>query len=143
MAREMNLSETLFVLPAEVDGDARVRVFTPNQELPFAGHPVLGGAVLIGEAVARENVRLETGLGVIPVDLERQDGRATFGRMEQAIPDWRPYEQEAELLEALGVAGSGLPVEAYPNGPLHVYVELDSEDAVAALTPSFSALAEL
>jgi trans-2,3-dihydro-3-hydroxyanthranilate isomerase len=143
LAREMNLSETLFLLPAEADGDVRVRIFTPNQELPFAGHPVLGCAVLVGEALGREKVRLETGLGVIPVDLERRDGGTPFGRMEQAIPDWRPYEQEAELLAALGVEHSSLPVEAYPNGPLHVYVELEDEDAVTALTPDFSALAEL
>ena len=143
LAREMNLSETLFLLPAEADGDGRVRIFTPNQELPFAGHPVLGCAVLVGEALGREKVRLETGLGVIPVDLERRDGGTPFGRMEQAIPDWRPYEQEADLLAALGVEHSSLPVEAYPNGPLHVYVELEDEDAVTALTPDFSALAEL
>jgi trans-2,3-dihydro-3-hydroxyanthranilate isomerase len=59
------------------------------------------------------------------------------------IPDWRPYEHESELLAALGVQRSFLPVEAYPNGPFHVYVELDSEEAVAALRPNFAALTEL
>ena len=59
------------------------------------------------------------------------------------IPTWRPYEHEAQLLRALGVERSGLPVEAYPNGPLHVYVELQSEEAVATLRPDLRALAEL
>jgi trans-2,3-dihydro-3-hydroxyanthranilate isomerase len=143
LAREMNFSETVFVLPAEDRGDSRVRIFTPNEELPFAGHPVLGCAFVVGDALDRDTVRLETGLGVVPVELERENGRAVFGRMQQVIPEWRPYEREAELLAALGVERSGLPVEAYPNGPLHVYVELESEQAVAGLKPNIAALAEL
>jgi trans-2,3-dihydro-3-hydroxyanthranilate isomerase len=63
--------------------------------------------------------------------------------MQQAIPDWRPYEREGELLAALGVERSGLPVEAYPNGPLHVYVALENGQAVAALRPNFVALVDL
>jgi trans-2,3-dihydro-3-hydroxyanthranilate isomerase len=143
LARELNFSETLFVLPAEGDGDVRVRIFTPTLELPFAGHPVLGCAFVVGAELGRDTVRLETGLGVIPVELTRENGRITFGRMEQRVPDWRPYEREGELIAALGVDSSGLPVEAYPNGPLHVYVELESEEAVAALRPDLAALADL
>jgi trans-2,3-dihydro-3-hydroxyanthranilate isomerase len=143
LAREFNFSETLFVIPPEGEGDARVRIFTPDRELPFAGHPVLGCAFVVGEGLTSDTVRLETGVGTIPIELERGDGRITFGRMEQRVPEWHPYEREAELLAALGVNRSGLPVEAYPNGPLHVYVELESEDAVAALKPDFAALGEL
>jgi trans-2,3-dihydro-3-hydroxyanthranilate isomerase len=143
LALEMGFSESTFVLPAERGGEARIRIFTPRYELPFAGHPVLGTAFVVGKSVGRDVVRLETGLGVIPIVLERKDGRVVFGRMEQAIPDWRPYERERELLAALGVERSGLPVEAYPNGPLHVYVELEGEEAVAALRPDLSALADL
>ena len=143
LARELNFPETLFVFPAEAEGDVKVRIFTPARELPFAGHPVLGCAFVVGDELGRDTVRLETGLGVTPVELERENGRITFGRMEQQIPEWRPYERADELLAALGVGASELPVEAYPNGPLHVYVELGSEDAVAALHPDFSALAEL
>jgi trans-2,3-dihydro-3-hydroxyanthranilate isomerase len=119
-----------------------VRIFTPDRELPFAGHPVLGCAFVVGEDLGSNTVRLETGLGTIPIELERDDGRITFGRMEQGVPEWRPYEREGELLAALGVKRSTLPVEAYPNGPLHIYVELESEDAVAALRPNFAALGE-
>src|SRR6266545_2192307 len=88
-------------------------------------------------------VRLETGLGVVPVELDRSGGRIVFGWMDQPIPSWQPYERQDELLAALGVEGSLLPVEAYANGPLHVYVELDSQAAVAGLHPDFAALGKL
>jgi trans-2,3-dihydro-3-hydroxyanthranilate isomerase len=143
LAREMNFSETIFVLPAEGNGDVRVRIFTPRRELPFAGHPVLGCAFVVGDTLRQGTVRLETGLGLIAVELERDRERIVFGRMRQKIPAWRPYEHEQELLHALGVERSGLPVEAYPNGPLHVYVEVASKQAVATLSPDFAALAAL
>jgi trans-2,3-dihydro-3-hydroxyanthranilate isomerase len=143
LARELNFSETVFALPPEHGGDARIRIFTPARELPFAGHPVLGSAFVIGAALERSTVRLETGLGLLPVELRREGERIVFGRMQQRAPSWRPYEHEAELLGALGVERSGLPVEAYQNGPLHVYVELQSEQAVASLRPDMRALAEL
>jgi trans-2,3-dihydro-3-hydroxyanthranilate isomerase len=143
LAREMNLSETVFLLPAEEGGDARARIFTPLAELPFAGHPTLGTAFAIAAALESASVRLETGIGVIPVELERRGDRAGFGRMQQAIPTRKPFEREAELLAALGVERSSQPVEAYENGPLHVYVELESPDAVAGLRPDMGALTEL
>jgi trans-2,3-dihydro-3-hydroxyanthranilate isomerase len=143
IAREFNLSETVFVLPAENGGDARVRIFTPSAELPFAGHPVLGTAVVLGEAAGTQTIRLETGAGVVPVELARENGRIVSGRMRQPIPVWEPYEQAGQLLAALGVQSSGLPVEAYRNGPRHVYVELPSEQALASLQPDLRALATL
>jgi trans-2,3-dihydro-3-hydroxyanthranilate isomerase len=142
-ARELNLSETVFFLPAEDTGDVRVRIFTPASELPFAGHPVLGSAFVLGEALGASRVVLETGAGAVPVELERTGDRITFGRMEQPIPVPEPYEHAEALLAALGVARSGLPVEAYRQGPRHVYVELPSEADVAALKPDQRALAEL
>jgi trans-2,3-dihydro-3-hydroxyanthranilate isomerase len=137
------LSETVFVLPATQEGDVSVRIFTPNNELPFAGHPVLGCAFVVGETLRSTLVRLETGAGVVPVELSREGTRIVFGRMRQPIPTWQPYERAEELLAALRVEQSKLPVEAYRNGPLHVYVMLDSEEAVAALKPDLSALADL
>src|SRR5947207_7889305 len=130
-------------MPAEVGGYSRVRIFTTRHEMPFAGHPVLGSAFVIGDALDRDTVRLETGLGVVPIVLERENGRIVFGRMQQLIPDWVPYDREGELLAALGVERSGLPVEAYANGPLHVYVELETEEAIGALRPHFAALIDL
>jgi trans-2,3-dihydro-3-hydroxyanthranilate isomerase len=142
-AREMNLSETVFFRPAGQHGDVRVRIFTPASELPFAGHPVLGSAFVLGQVTGAARVVLETGAGPVPVELERDGDRIVFGRMEQPIPVAEPYEHAAELLAALGVPHSGLPVEAYRNGPRHVYVELASEAEVAALRPDHRALAAL
>jgi trans-2,3-dihydro-3-hydroxyanthranilate isomerase len=143
IAREMNLSETVFVLPAEQDGDARIRIFTPGAELPFAGHPTLGTAFVLGEPLRRDEIRLETGAGIVPVALERRDGRVVFGRMQQPIPTWESYVSADELLLALGVERSRLPVDAYTNGPTYAYVELEDEEAVAALEPDFAALERL
>jgi trans-2,3-dihydro-3-hydroxyanthranilate isomerase len=142
-ALELNLSETVFFLPAAHGGDIGVRIFTKASELPFAGHPVLGSAFVLGETLGAPRVILETGAGAVPVELEWTADRVTFGRMEQPIPVPEPYEDAAALLAALGVPGSGLPVEAYRNGPRHVYVELPSEADVAALRPDQRALAEL
>jgi trans-2,3-dihydro-3-hydroxyanthranilate isomerase len=143
LARELNLSETEFMLPASGQDDCRIRIFTPTRELPFAGHPVLGAAFVAGSALERDAIILETGAGPVHVELAREAGRFVFGRMRQPIPTWRAYEHETELLLALGVERSGLPVEAYENGPVHVYVELDSEAAVAQLRPDIGALADL
>jgi trans-2,3-dihydro-3-hydroxyanthranilate isomerase len=142
LAREMNLSESVFLLPPEGEGHARLRIFTPWMELPFAGHPVLGSACLVARNLSEDTVRLETGAGTVPVILQRRAREVSFGRMRQPIPTWAPYPRAAELLVALGIAGSLLPVEAYRNGPDHVYVELPDEDAVAALAPDIGALAD-
>jgi trans-2,3-dihydro-3-hydroxyanthranilate isomerase len=141
LARETKLSETVFVLPAAADdADVRIRIFTPAQELPFAGHPTLGSAFVLGGPLQRIVIRLETGAGIVPVELEREGARIVFGRMDQPLPSWAPFEREAELLAALGVERSGLPVEIYALGPSHVYVELESPEAVAALRPDLGAL---
>jgi trans-2,3-dihydro-3-hydroxyanthranilate isomerase len=63
--------------------------------------------------------------------------------MLQPIPHGEPYDRAAELLSGLGLESSALPVEVYRNGPMHVYVALDSEDAVASLEPDLNALAKL
>ena len=133
--RELNLSETVFVLPATGDGDARVRIFTPFAELPFAGHPVLGTAFALGEGSDAPGVTLETGAGSVPVALQRESGRVVFGEMDQPIPANEPFERQQELLAAIGVERAELPIEAYRNGPLHVYVALGGEDEVAAVRP--------
>ena len=142
-ARELNLSETVFFLPAENSGDVRMRIFTPTEELAFAGHPVLGSAFVLGEVLGTSSLALETGLARVPVELERTGNRITFGWMEQPVPAPEPYEDADALLAALGVPRSELPVEAYRNGPRHVYVELASEAAVAGLWPDQRALAQL
>jgi trans-2,3-dihydro-3-hydroxyanthranilate isomerase len=143
LAREMNVAETVFLLPPTGGGDVRIRIFTPLAELPFAGHPVLGTAFVVGAALGADAVTLETGAGLVPIALERDGDRIVFGRMRQPIPGWEPYERAGELLAALGAERSELPVELYRNGPPHVYVQLASEQAVAALRPDLAALADL
>jgi trans-2,3-dihydro-3-hydroxyanthranilate isomerase len=142
LAREMNFSETVFVLPSE-DGHARIRIFTPTNEMLFAGHPTLGSAFVLAGPLQLDEIRLETGKGVIPVRLEREGARIVFGRMEQPLPTIELYAEADTLLEALGVERSELPVEAYDNGMGHVYVTLGSEEEVAALKPDLSRLTDL
>lgn len=162
VAREMNLSETVFLLtadeerglvppeevPPEPGGDheaganARLRIFTPVAELAFAGHPVLGAAFVVGSRGVADIVRPDRrgghrGRAAAPGGGDRGRGDAA------ADPRARAVAGADRLLAALGVERSGLPVEAYDNGALHVYVELESEAAVAALRPDLGALAEL
>jgi trans-2,3-dihydro-3-hydroxyanthranilate isomerase len=143
LARELNLSETVFVYPPAQGGHARIRIFTPVSELPFAGHPVLGTAFVLGAPLQLPVIVLETGLGPIPVALERDGPRITFGRMTQPRPTAEPFRAAPALLAALGVARSELPVELYVNGPRHVFVALASEAAVADLRPDLGAVARL
>ncbi len=144
VARELNLSETVFVLPVAPDqGDALVRIFTPNTELPFAGHPLLGSAVVVAWALRKHEVRLVTQAGTIRVQIENAAECTAFGRMEQPMPTIEPFVAVDELLAALGVTTSGLPIDVYCNGPHHTFVELASEAAVAELAPDMTALAGL
>src|SRR5262249_6044011 len=129
-----------FVLTARKGGDARIRIFTPVNELPFAGHPLLGTAIALGMRTQADTLRLETAMGTIPFDLERVDGRVVAARMRQPVPEWKPFEETEELLAALGVESSTLPVEIYRNGPRHVFVGLASVEALSALRPDHRAL---
>ncbi len=142
VARELNLSETVFLLDGGEEADAHARIFTPATELPFAGHPVLGTAFLLAERDASDHVRLRTGAGPIAVTLRREGGVLVDGEMEQPIPTWEPLEQAEAVLAALGVPASELPVEVYDNGPRHAFIALASEAAVVALRPDFAALAD-
>lgn len=144
LALEIGFSETTFVLPPEQGGTARVRIFTPATELPFAGHPVLGTAWVLAAPLQRGVVELETGSGIVPVELERDEsGAIVFGRMTQPVPQVERYPDPDALLRALGLDGSRLPLETYDNGVHHTFVALGSPTEVAALRPDFSALAEL
>ncbi|MGI5350460.1 PhzF family phenazine biosynthesis protein [Streptomyces sp. CA-250714] len=142
IAREMNLSESTFVLRPRQGGDARIRIFTPVNELPFAGHPLLGTAIALGARGSADRLRLETAMGVVPFDLVRERGRVVAARMRQPVPTWRPFERAAELLAALGLEKSTLPVEIYRNGPRHVFVGLENVSALSALRPDHRALAD-
>jgi trans-2,3-dihydro-3-hydroxyanthranilate isomerase len=144
LAQELKFSETVFVLPASEGGHARIRIFTPTGEIPFAGHPTLGSAFVLAAPMQLGTIELETGAGIVPVELTRDEsGRIVFGRMTQPVPAVTPFEHEAEALAALGVERAELPVELYDNGVRHVYVALADEDAVRAVEPDLRALGRL
>jgi len=138
LARELNLSETAFLLPSQTDADARVRIFTPAAELPFAGHPVLGTAFLLAGQLGKNKVTLQTGAGQVPVEFT-----GSYGEMEQPLPTTEEAPEPTSLLDSLGVDRSELPIGAYRNGPLHVFVALPGESAVTAVSPNLQALSEL
>src|SRR4029453_23794 len=99
LARELNLSETVFVYSAEAGGHARIRIFTPSVELPFAGHPTLGTAFVLAAPLQLGEIRLETGAGIVSLTLDRDEsGRIVFGRMEQPRPTVEAYGPQGEVL---------------------------------------------
>jgi trans-2,3-dihydro-3-hydroxyanthranilate isomerase len=142
LAKEMNFAESVFVLPPSEGGHARIRIFTPVAELPFAGHPTLGSAFVLAAPLQLGEIRLETGSGIVPVTLEREGARITFGWMQQPVPKWEPFAEADAVAQLLGVE-SQLPVELYHLGPTHAYFALGSEAEVAALEPDFGALGKI
>jgi trans-2,3-dihydro-3-hydroxyanthranilate isomerase len=144
LALEIGFSETVFVLPPREGGTVRLRIFTPRVELRFAGHPCLGAAFVLGAPLQLGVLGLETAAGIVPVELERDEsGRIVFGWMTQPVPTVEAYGRAGELLAALGLAASELPVEVYDNGVRHAYAVLPAKEDVARLEPTWSALARL
>jgi trans-2,3-dihydro-3-hydroxyanthranilate isomerase len=141
LALEIGFSEITFVLPPERGGHARIRIFNPRHEMPFAGHPTLGTAFVLAAPLQLGVIALETGAGIVEVELERDDsGRVAFGRMQQPVPTVGPAAETEALFAALGVSGSELPVEVYDNGATHIFVTLENEEVVARLAPEISAI---
>jgi len=144
IARELNLSETTFVFPSCSMADYHVRIFTPVNELPFAGHPTLGTVFALAQRSACDSIRLETAMGIIPFRLTRAvNGELISAQMAQPIPTWSQYEYESEVLTALELEESECPIEIYSNGPRHVFVGLKSAACLAAIKPDLRILAEL
>jgi len=111
LARQMNLSETTFVLPAErPDADARVRIFTPGFEMPFAGHPTLGTASVVG--AGKDRVALDMKVGLVGVTRE---GAAWTLRAAKAPEARKVNASRAEIASMLE-----LPEEALADDPLWV-----------------------
>ncbi len=143
LARELRLSETVFVLPAQQGGDVAIRIFTPAVEVPFAGHPILGTAIVVAGALQLEAVTLETRQGPVSVRVRSEAGRAVSGWMAQPLPSWSAYKRTPELLQILGLGGARLPVEVYDNGLNHVLVAVETAAIVSALRPDLQALSTL
>jgi trans-2,3-dihydro-3-hydroxyanthranilate isomerase len=144
LTKEIGFSESAFLLPAEAGGQARLRIFNPRQEMLFAGHPVLGAAWVLAQPLQRGVIELETGMGLVPVELDRDEsGALVFGRMQQPVPTVHAVEEAEALLAVLGAGKSELPVELYDNGARHILVTLAAAEAVAALAPETAAIARL
>lgn len=147
VAREVGFSETVFVDPPShpTAGDCRIRIFTPEVELPFAGHPVLGTAVAVGRDRGLGGgavVTLECGVGPVPVEL---DDAGTGGWMRQPLPTVEPWADVDGVLGALGVDRSQLaaPVDVYDNGPTHLVVAVDDVAVVTGAAPDLGRLAKV
>ena len=140
---EFGFSETVFVYPADGEGHARIRIFTPAAEIPFAGHPVIGTAFVLAAPMQLEQIVLETGVGDIPVVLEREGARLSFGWMEQPVPTVTTFAEPEELRAALGAPEPALPIELYDNGLEHVMLTLPDADAVRALEPDMARLGRM
>jgi trans-2,3-dihydro-3-hydroxyanthranilate isomerase len=129
LALEIGFSETTFVLPPEQGGTARMRIFNPRHEMPFAGHPTLGTAFVLGAPLQLGVIALETGVGIVPVTLERDEsGRIVFGRMTQPVPRVEAVEAPEVVLAAVGAERSLLPIELYDNGARHIVVTLEAAE---------------
>ncbi len=146
IAREMNYSETTFVIPAsDPQALCRVRIFTPQRELPFAGHPVVGTTFALAR-VGRIHelgspIYLQLGVGTLPVDVLYEERRPSFVWMHQPIPRFEPWRGDPEqLAAALGITTAdyapALPIEYGSAGVPYVYVPLRSREAVARARPS-------
>ncbi len=153
IAREMNLSETTFVLPP-TDPQAAywMRIFTPAKEIPFAGHPSVGTAYVMAAAdrfPLREPVTRiyqQVGIGTLPLDIEVTNGRPGRVIMTQGKPTFGPALRDLNpIAEALGVdagnlAKSTLPAQVVSTGLAHLMVPLPSLDAAGRLRPNFPLL---
>ena len=124
LAREMNLSETTFILPrdAEVERErgVRVRIFTVQEELPFAGHPTLGTAFQLRGTSHTPEIVLDLKVGKVPVRFEDAPGQPAFGEMSQMDPQFGPTHEAEAVARAAGLSAgtidSSLPVQTVSTG---------------------------
>ena len=132
-AKELNLPETTFVVPAEQGGDHRLRIFTPARDLPFAGHPTVGTAyILAGGHDA--TLRLEETVGTLQVTV--RDG---FTEMEQPLPAFEPVADRGAVAASLSLdvadLATELPIEIGSSGNRFMFVAVRTLDAVKRATP--------
>src|SRR5262245_7830634 len=141
IAKEMNFSETTFVLPPEAEGTSfRVRIFTPHEELPMAGHPTIGTAFALARAgaLARTSDTTTFGLniGPTPISLVWSDDDLSFAWMTQLSPAFGapiadPGGAAAALrLSAAAVVETGLPVQTVSCGVPYLLVPVATRQAV-------------
>jgi len=124
IAREMNLSETTFIFPREVaiekERGVRVRIYTVQEELPFAGHPTLGTAFALRGNSGAAEIRLELNVGTIPVRFEDPPDQPAFGEMTQIDPIFGIVHDREKIAEVTGIPiddiATDLPVQTVSTG---------------------------
>jgi len=124
IAKEMNLSETTFILPRDPETErecgVRVRIFTVQEELPFAGHPTLGTAFALRGTSGAKKVVLDLNVGKVPVLFEETPGQPTFGEMTQVDPVFGIQHDHAAVAQATGLSvedfDPSLPIETVSTG---------------------------
>jgi trans-2,3-dihydro-3-hydroxyanthranilate isomerase len=154
IAREMNFSESTFILPAErPDTDIRMRIFTPGIELPMAGHPTIGSTFALAHtgviAPTRDRFVFGLGVGPTPVELQWTGGALSFAWMDQRPPQVKtPAVSIDDVLRAVGVEAeahhaTGLPLEEISCGVPFILLPLATRAAVDAASPDMNGLAKL
>jgi len=154
IAKEMNFSETTFVLPAEKQGtDVRMRIFTPGEELPAAGHPTIGSTYALARAGVIDSGRTAfvfgLGVGPTPVSLTWTADHLAFVWMTQMLPAFGdPIPDPARAAAALSlspaaVAGTAQPVQVVSCGVPFLFVPLTTRSAVDNAVVNQAALEEL
>lgn len=140
LAREMNLSETTFILPRDgaAPGDpVRVRIFTVAEELPFAGHPTLGTAMVVRGQSGAAQVQLELGVGIIPVTF-RDDAEGAFGEMCQRNPEFGEIHERDAVARAAGISADDIsddvPIQTVSTGLPFTIVPLRTLQATRSLS---------
>ena len=118
LARETNLSETTFVLPEDAAAERargiRVRIFTVQEELPFAGHPTLGTAFVLRAQSGAPEVLLNLNVGIVPVHFEDRPGQPSFGEMTQKNPEFGSVHTD----EAIAPLTNLSPADFDPSVPI-------------------------
>lgn len=141
LAKEMNLSETTFVLPRnpeqENDRGVKVRIFTVDEELPFAGHPTLGTAWVIQRMRKSQQIVLDLTVGKIPVSFN-QTQQGLFGEMTQRPPEFGQVHRAEEVAPAFGFKvedfDSELPIQTVSTGVPFAVAPLRSLEALRNLS---------
>ena len=141
IAREINLSETTFILPrdeaTERQRGVRVRIFTVQEELPFAGHPTLGTAFALRGDTHAAGIRIELNVGTIPVRFEDSPGLPAFGEMTQADPTLGLVHDRSKIAEVTGIPlediDTELPIQTVSTGIPFTILALRSLEAIRRL----------
>jgi trans-2,3-dihydro-3-hydroxyanthranilate isomerase len=149
VAREMNLSETTFIMPRDAaierERGVRVRIFTVNEELPFAGHPTLGTAMVLHQQSGAKMVNLDLNVGKIPVEFTSVDG-LPFGRMTQRDPEFKKKHSREDIARVASLSVSDIaddvPIQTVSTGNPFAIVPVRALSVLEKLAPTWTNLAE-